>query len=201
MRPIDRHELLARVKTQIKRKRHSDFLRHRLAESVELSVTDALTGLHNRRYMEGHLRTLVAEAARTGRPLSMLVADIDHFKAVNDTYGHDAGDAVLKEFSVRIKRNTRGVDLACRLGGEEFVIIMPDTDIERAYQVGERLRAGIAAEEFGISDDQSIRVTASVGIGTLEGPDDTPETMFKRADNALYIAKRNGRNRVVADAA
>jgi len=201
MRPIDRHELLARAKTQIKRKRHSDFLRHRLAESVEMSVTDALTGLHNRRYMEGHLRTLVAEAARTGRPLSMLVADIDHFKAVNDTYGHDAGDAVLKEFSVRIKRNTRGVDLACRLGGEEFVIIMPDTDIERAYQVGERLRAGIAAEEFAISDDQSIRVTASVGIGTLEGPDDTPETMFKRADNALYIAKRNGRNRVVADAA
>jgi two-component system cell cycle response regulator len=201
MRPIDRHELLARAKTQIKRKRHSDFLRHRLTESVEMSVTDALTGLHNRRYMEGHLRTLVAEAARTGRPLSMLVADIDHFKAVNDTYGHDAGDAVLKEFSVRIKRNTRGVDLACRLGGEEFVIIMPDTDIERAYQVGERLRAGIAAEEFAISDDQSIRVTASVGIGTLEGPNDTPETMFKRADNALYMAKRNGRNRVVSDAA
>jgi two-component system cell cycle response regulator len=201
MRPIDRHELLARAKTQIKRKRHSDFLRHRLTESVELSVTDALTGLHNRRYMEGHLRTLVAEAARTGRPLSMLVADIDHFKAVNDTHGHDAGDAVLKEFAVRLKRNTRGVDLACRLGGEEFVIIMPDTDIERAYQVGERLRAGIAAEEFAISDDLSIRVTASVGIGTLENPDDTPETMFKRADNALYIAKRNGRNRVVADAA
>jgi two-component system, cell cycle response regulator len=201
MRPIDRHELLARVKTQIKRKRHSDFLRHRLAESVELAITDSLTGLHNRRYMEGHLKTLVSEAIRTGRSLSMLVADIDHFKNVNDTYGHDAGDTVLKEFSVRLRRNTRGVDLACRLGGEEFVIIMPDTDITHAYQVGERLRACVASDEFAIGDGRNIRVTASVGIGTLESPDDTPETMFKRADSALYIAKRRGRNRVVADAA
>jgi two-component system cell cycle response regulator len=201
MRPIDRHELLARVKTQIKRKRHSDFLRHRLAESVELSVTDSLTGLHNRRYMEGHLRTLVSESIRTGRSLSMLVADIDHFKAVNDSYGHDAGDAVLKEFAVRLKRNTRGVDLACRLGGEEFVIIMPDTDLERAYQIGERLRACVAADEFALDGGHSVRVTASVGIGTLETPQDTPESMFKRADNALYTAKRRGRNRVVSDAA
>ena len=201
MRPIDRHELLARVKTQIKRKRHSDFLRHRLAESVELAITDPLTNLHNRRYMEGHLKTLVAEAIRTGRSLSMLVADIDHFKHVNDTYGHDVGDLVLKEFSVRLKRNTRGIDLACRLGGEEFVIIMPDTDVARAYQVGERMRACVAADEFAIGNGQNIRVTASVGIGTLERPDDTPETMFKRADNALYTAKRRGRNRVVADAA
>ena len=78
----------------------------------------------------------------------MLVADIDHFKNVNDTYGHDVGDAVLKEFSVRLKRNTRGIDLACRLGGEEFVIIMPDTDVAHAYQVGERLRACVASDEF-----------------------------------------------------
>jgi two-component system cell cycle response regulator len=201
MRPIDRHELLARVKTQIKRKRHSDFLRHRLAETVELSITDSLTGLYNRRYMEGHLRTLVSEAARTGRNLSMLVADIDHFKHVNDTYGHDVGDTVLKEFSVRLRRNTRGIDLACRLGGEEFVIIMPDTDLTHAYQVGERLRACVASDEFQIGEGRNIRVTASVGIGTLETPDDTPEIMFKRADSALYVAKRRGRNRVVADAA
>ncbi|MBS0249561.1 MAG: PleD family two-component system response regulator [Proteobacteria bacterium] len=201
MRPIDRHELLARVKTQIKRKRHSDFLRHRLAESVELSITDSLTGLHNRRYMEGHLRTLVSEAVRTGRSLSMLVADIDHFKNVNDTYGHDVGDEVLREFSVRLRRNTRGIDLACRFGGEEFVIIMPDTDLTHAYQVGERLRACVASDEFRIGEGQNIRVTASVGIGTLETADDTPETMFKRADSALYAAKRRGRNRVVVDAA
>ena len=201
MRPIDRHELLARVKTQIKRKRHSDFLRRRLVESVELSLTDPLTGLHNRRYMEGHLRTLVAEALRAGRSLSLLIADIDHFKSVNDTWGHDVGDTVLREFAVRLKRNTRGIDLACRLGGEEFVIIMPDTELERAYQVGERMRACVAADDFQIAPERGIRVTASVGIGTLESLDDTPETIFKRADNALYTAKRMGRNRVVAHAA
>ncbi len=201
IRPIDKHELLARVRTQIKRKRHSDYLRNRLEETVEQAITDALTGLHNRRYMESHLETLVREALRSGRHLSMLVADIDYFKKVNDTYGHDAGDEVLREFAARLKRNTRGIDLACRLGGEEFVIIMPDTEIARAYQVGERLRATIAAEPFRISADVSIRVTTSVGIATLEHSDDTPQTVFKRADQALYAAKRSGRNRVNAAAA
>lgn len=197
MRPVDRHELLARVRTQIKRKRHSDYLRSRLEESVEAAVIDALTGLHNRRYMESHLRTLVSESLQNGRALSVLLADIDHFKSVNDTYGHDGGDAVLKEFSARFKRNTRGIDLACRLGGEEFLIIMPDTDMGRAYQVAERLRAHIAAETFQVNPEQRIRVTASVGIATLERAEDTPDILLKRADNALYAAKRNGRNRVV----
>ena len=201
MRPIDRNEMLARVRTQIRRKRYSDFLRTRLEESVEMAITDPLTGLHNRRYMESHLRTLVEEAATQGRPLSVLVADIDYFKKINDTYGHDAGDNVLREFAARFRRNTRGIDLACRLGGEEFVIIMPDTEIERALQVAERLRACIAAEPFHANSETLIKVTASVGIATLERRDDTPETIFKRADNALYAAKREGRNRVVADAA
>jgi two-component system cell cycle response regulator len=200
IRPIDKHELLARVKTQIKRKRHSDFLRNRIEETVEQAITDPLTGLHNRRYMESHMETLVREAVRSGRSLSMLVADIDFFKQVNDTYGHDAGDDVLREFAARLKRNTRGIDLACRLGGEEFVIIMPDTDIGRAYQVGERLRAGIAAEPFVLTPDLAIRVTTSVGISTLEHAGDTPQTVFKRADQALYAAKRTGRNRVNAAA-
>ncbi len=201
MRPIDRHEMLARIKTQIKRKRFSDYLRNRLEESVELAITDPLTGLHNRRYMESHLRTLVEESIRSGRPLSILVADIDHFKRVNDTHGHDGGDVVLKEFAARLKRNTRGIDLACRLGGEEFLIIMPETDLARAYQVGERTRAMVASEPFQLRPDLKIRVTASVGLATLESPDDTPETIFKRADLALYAAKRRGRNRVAADAA
>ena len=162
---------------------------------------DALTGLHNRRYMEGHLRTLVEEAASTGRPLSVMVADIDFFKKVNDTYGHDGGDNVLREFAARLKRNTRGIDLACRMGGEEFVVIMPETEMERAQQVAERLRAMIAAEPFKINTTTLASVTASVGVATLEGPEETPETIFKRADNALYAAKREGRNRVVAQAA
>ncbi len=201
MRPIDRHELLARVATQIKRKRYSEYLRMQLEQSVELSIIDGLTGLHNRRYMEGHLKTLVTESLQNGRALSILIADIDHFKKVNDTYGHDGGDAVLREFSARFRRNTRGIDLACRLGGEEFVIIMPDTELARAYQVAERMRACIEAEPFQVNPQTAIRVTASVGLATLERVDDTPETLYKRADNALYAAKRSGRNRVIADAA
>ena len=201
LRPIDRNEMQARIKTQIKRKRHADLLRAKLDQGMEMAITDALTGLHNRRYMEGHLSTLVTQSIQNGRSLSVLVADIDFFKSVNDTYGHDAGDAVLREFAARFRRNTRGIDLACRLGGEEFVIIMPDTDLARAMQVGERLRAYIAADTFTINAQTQLRVTASCGIATLERSDDTPETLFKRADNALYTAKRDGRNRVVADAA
>jgi two-component system, cell cycle response regulator len=201
LRPIDRHEMMARVKTQVKRKRHADLLKARLEESVEMAITDGLTGLHNRRYMEGHLKTLVTQSVQAGRALSLLVVDIDFFKSVNDTYGHDAGDQVLREFARRFRRNTRGIDLACRLGGEEFVIIMPDTDLARAIQVGERLRATIAADPFPIAGNKELRVTASVGISTLEYRDDTPESLFKRADRALYSAKREGRNRVVADAA
>lgn len=195
IRPVERHELLARVNTQIKRKRYSDFLRNRIEESVEQAVTDALTGLHNRRYMEGHLETLVRDAVRGGRQLSVLVADIDFFKHVNDTYGHNAGDMVLREFANRIRRNTRGIDLACRFGGEEFVIIMPDTESGRAFQIGERLRACIAANPFMI-DNTAVRVTTSVGLASLAGRDDTPLSLFKRADDALYSSKRSGRNTV-----
>jgi two-component system cell cycle response regulator len=201
VRPVDRHEIMARVRTQVKRKRHADLLKARLEESVEMAITDGLTGLHNRRYMEGHLKTLVNQAIQSGQSLSLLVADIDFFKSVNDTYGHDAGDNVLREFARRFRRNTRGIDLACRLGGEEFVIVMPDTDLARAIQVGERLRSTIAGDPFPVTGDKELRVTASVGISTLENRDDTPETLFKRADRALYSAKREGRNRVVADAA
>ncbi len=200
-RPVDRNELLARVRTQIKRKRHSDYLRDRLEESVELAMTDPLTGLHNRRYMETHLKALTEQAQTSGRPLSVLFADIDNFKSINDTYGHDAGDNVLREFAARFRRNTRNIDLACRVGGEEFIIVMPDTGMERAMQVGERLRAAIACEHFQANRDTRLEVTASVGIATLDGPFDSPEGLIKRADQALFIAKRGGRNRVVADAA
>ncbi|MEO1543200.1 MAG: PleD family two-component system response regulator [Pseudomonadota bacterium] len=200
-RPVEQHELLARVRTQIKRKRHTDYLRDRLEQTVELAMTDALTGLHNRHYMQSHLQKLVTDAIANERELSILIADIDHFKQVNDTYGHDVGDLVLKEFSQRLKQNTRGADLACRLGGEEFVLIMPDTPIQRAYQTGERLRALIAAEPFAIGNGAFIRVTTSVGLATLEMLDDTPDALIKRSDNGLYAAKRRGRNRVVSQAA
>ena len=193
--------IFARVRTQITRKRYSDFLRNRIEESVEMAITDGLTGLYNRRYMETHLATLVAHAQETGRPLSLLIADIDHFKRVNDTHGHDAGDTVLREFATRFRRNTRGIDMACRLGGEEFVIIMPETELRRAFQIGERLRAAIASETFRVNPETELRMTASVGVATLEFASDTSATLYKRADNALYAAKREGRNRVIADAA
>jgi len=201
VRPIDKNEMLARVRTQIKRKRYSDRLRSKLEESVEMALTDSLTGLYNRRYMEGHLNTLVEEAVQRGKPLSVLVCDIDYFKAVNDTHGHDAGDSVLKQFAARLKRNVRGIDLACRFGGEEFIVVMPDTDLSKAYLVAERLRQCISGQGFALPEGQPLEVTASMGVSALEGIDDTPDALIKRADQALYSAKKDGRNRVVADAA
>src|SRR6476659_5501723 len=202
VRPIDPNELLARVRTQLKRKRYLDHLRVRLEESVEMAILDPLTGLHNRRYMASHLATLFDDASRRGKPLSVLLIDIDHFKAVNDSHGHDAGDAVLREFATRIRRDTRGIDLACRLGGEEFVVVMPDCDLAMANQVGERLRQCIKAAPFEVGGKVGLlQVTASVGVAALEFDDGAPELMLKRADQALYCAKRDGRNRVVADAA
>ena len=176
-------------------------MRGRIEESLELAVIDALTGLHNRRYMEVHLKSLTDAAKTSGRPLSVVVVDVDKFKAINDTHGHDAGDNVLREVARRLQRNTRGIDLACRLGGEEFVIVMPDTGMERARQVGERVRECIAGEPFQADQGVEVAVTASVGVATLSGELDSFAGMFKRADRALYAAKRGGRNRVVADAA
>jgi two-component system cell cycle response regulator len=202
LRPIDRNELLARVRTQIRKKRYTERLRDSVQMSIEAAITDALTGLHNRRYMETHLGSLVQRAAARGKPLTILVLDIDFFKSVNDTYGHDAGDDVLREFAVRLRKSIRGIDLACRMGGEEFVVVMPDTDMAVATMVAERLRRRIAAEPFTIEQGgRRVEVTISIGLAVLGGDDDHPAGMLKRADQALYRAKRDGRNRVVADAA
>ena len=202
MRPIDKNELLARARTQIRKKRYTDRLRDSVQTSIEAAITDGLTGLYNRRYMETHLGTLVEQAAQRGKPLTTLVLDIDYFKSVNDTHGHDAGDDVLREFALRIRKSIRNIDLACRLGGEEFVIVMPDTDMTVAAAVAERVRRRIAGEPFPIQQGTKlINVTLSIGIATLSNPDDTAATILKRADLALYRAKRDGRNRVVADAA
>jgi two-component system cell cycle response regulator len=158
--------------------------------------------LFNRRYMENHLATLIEQANARGKPLSALMLDIDYFKSINDTYGHDAGDDVLRDFALRIKRSIRGIDLACRTGGEEFVVVMPETDMAVAAMVAERLRRRIAAEPFPINQgQQSIPVTLSIGIAALRGRDDDATNLLKRADKALYRAKRDGRNRVVPDAA
>jgi two-component system cell cycle response regulator len=202
MRPIDRNEMLARVKTQVRRKRFSDRLRDNVQLTMEMAITDGLTGLHNRRYLERHLATLVSQAAARGKPLSLLVLDIDHFKDVNDSHGHAAGDDVLREFSRRVRKAVRGIDLACRLGGEEFVVAMPDTDAALALLVGERIRQKIAGEAFQSGDGgPRLTVTVSIGVASLVNSGDTPQALLKRADDALYRAKRDGRNRVAAAAA
>src|ERR1700722_3922230 len=202
IRPIDKNELLARVRTQIRKKRYTERLRDNMQMSIEAAITDALTGLHNRRYMESHLGTLVEQAQARGKPLTVLVLDIDFFKAVNDTHGHDAGDDVLREFAVRLKKSIRGIDLACRHGGEEFVVVMPDTDMAVATMVAERLRRRIAADPFPIAQGQrKVEVTISIGLAALAGPDDAAASVLKRADQALYRAKREGGNRWVADGA
>jgi two-component system, cell cycle response regulator len=202
LRPIDRNEMLARVRTQVRKRRYTERLRDSFQMSIEMAITDALTGLSNRRYMESHLATLIEQAAARGKSLAALVLDIDYFKAINDTHGHDAGDDVLRDFALRIKRSIRGIDLACRYGGEEFVIIMPETDMAVAAMVAERLRRRIAADPFAIAQgSRHIPVTISIGIAGLRGKDDNAASLLKRADEALYRAKRDGRNRVVPEAA
>ncbi len=202
MRPVDRNELTARVRTQLKRKRYQDVLRQNLQLSLEMAITDPLTNLYNRRYMESHLGTLVQRASDRGKPISLLIVDIDFFKSVNDTHGHDVGDDVLREFGERLARSVRGIDLACRYGGEEFVVVMPDTDVAFAYNVAERLRQEIANEPFKVNCDvQTLDITASIGVTSLLGPTDSVDRFLKRADQALYRAKREGRNRVVSEAA
>ena len=202
IRPIDKNELLARVRSQVRKLRYTERLRDNVQMSIEMAITDALTGLFNRRYMESHLGTLIEQATARRKPLSALIIDIDFFKAINDTHGHDAGDDVLRDFALRIKRSIRGIDLACRYGGEEFVIVMPETDVAVAAMVAERLRRRIASEPFPIQQGASaIPVTISIGIAALRGDDDTAAALLKRADQALYRAKRDGRNRVVPDAA
>jgi two-component system cell cycle response regulator len=201
-RPIDKNELIARVRTNLRKKLYADRLRHNVQLSLEMAITDQLTGLHNRRYMSRHLDNLVAGAQKTGKPLAFLIMDIDHFKSVNDSHGHDIGDEVLREFATRISANVRGIDLACRFGGEEFVVVMPDTDMDFASAVAERLRKSVETNPFVISRAPGkLNVTISIGIAASLGEGDTAEALLHRADQALYRAKREGRNRVILAAA
>jgi two-component system cell cycle response regulator len=202
MRPIDKNELLARARTQIRRRRYTVHLRDNMQSSIEMAVTDGLTGLHNRRYMESHLATLAEQASLRGKSLALMMLDIDYFKSINDSYGHDAGDDVLREFALRIRKTIRGIDLACRYGGEEFVVVMPETDLNVAGMVAERLRRAIAGEPFSVhKGTKRIKVTISIGLSTLERKGEPVSDVLKRADVALYRAKHDGRNRVVAEAA
>jgi two-component system, cell cycle response regulator len=202
IRPVDKQELLARANTQVRRARYAEQLRLSVQASIEMAATDALTGLFNRRYMETHLAHMVDHAVNRGKPLAVLAIDVDFFKAVNDTHGHEAGDKVLQELAGRIRENVRGVDLACRVGGEEFTVILPSTDHAVAQIIAERIRNAVGQRPFNAGANlNNLKVTASVGIATLEGLQDRVEDLLRRSDQALYKAKREGRNRVIYAAA
>ena len=201
-RPIDPQELAARARTQIRRKRYTDYLRNNLDQSLELAVTDQLTGLHNRRYMTGQLDSLVKRATMGGEPVSALLIDIDFFKKINDTFGHDIGDEVLREFALRLASNVRAIDLPCRFGGEEFVVIMPETSLADALRIAERIRMHVSGSPFKVAHgEELLTVTISVGVSATSGAGDTPAALLKRADEGVYQAKASGRNAVVGKAA
>jgi two-component system cell cycle response regulator len=195
VRPIDRNEFIARLRAQVRRKRYQDRLRLHYQQSMEMAVTDSLTGLYNRRYMASHLATLLAQSA-SQHGISVAIIDLDHFKLVNDTHGHPAGDDVLREVGNRIVRNIRGIDMACRYGGEEFVVLMPDTDLESSEVVANRLLNAIGGKPVGTRSAGELTVTCSIGCtSSLES--DSADSLLKRADDALYEAKHGGRNRIV----
>ncbi|MCJ8322277.1 MAG: PleD family two-component system response regulator [Rhizobiales bacterium] len=195
--PVDSHELYARCLLSLKRKWYADQLRNNLELSMEMVVRDALTGMFNRRYIDSNLKKIFIDAKNNNKPLSLLLLDIDRFKRVNDNYGHDIGDEILIEFASRIRAGVRGIDIAARLGGEEFVVILPDTDLETAINIAERLRVIICDELFvNLPNCEDLTISMSVGISTLNNRDNKPENLLKRADLALYKAKEGGRNRV-----
>ena len=197
VRPVDKMEFLARVKTQLKRKRFADKLWENFHLSMQLATTDAVTGLYNRHYLTSHMDTRMQAAQQQGKDLSVLMMDIDHFKLVNDTYGHAVGDLVLKEFATRIGRNIRGVDLAARYGGEEFVVMMPETPTDWATMIGDRLREEVADNAFDFElKEGPISITVSIGVATSR-PGQTPAQLLEAADRALYEAKAAGRNKVI----
>ncbi len=200
-RPIDRNELLARVRTNIRQKRYADRLHQSVQESIEMAHYDPLTGLNNRRSLERRLPAMIESARSRGAALTMMVLDIDHFKRVNDTYGHDVGDFVLKGFGAQLQETVRGGDLVCRLGGEEFVIVMPGVGLSEAARIAERARRTTESRDFILDGAAgSVSITVSIGLAEWRKPWDSAE-LYRRADRALYLSKSAGRNRVTQDAA
>ena len=152
--------------------------------------------------MAGHLKALVERSGQGGEPVSLLAIDIDHFKKINDGYGHDVGDEVLCEFAVRLASNVRAIDIPVRHGGEEFLVVMPDTRIEDAHRIAERIRLHVAGSPFRVAGGaESLDVTISIGVATSLAGETKVDGLLKRADAAMYEAKRSGRNRVIAKAA
>lgn len=197
-------ELALRVQAQVKRKQEADLLSNALEDGMRLAATDSLTGLYNRRYAMTHAARILAEASAAKRPIAVMIGDLDHFKRVNDTYGHAAGDAVLVDIANRLGANLRGPDVLARIGGEEFLIVISETDADRAARVAERICEMIAERPVVLDGGRkSVAVTMSIGVATTD-PTQTAERLedvFDRADRALYAAKSAGRNQITVSAA
>lgn len=172
------------------------------ARQLRSGFTDVLTGWHNRRYLQVRLTEELARSRRDRETLVCLMLDLDHFKQINDTYGHAAGDDVLRELSHRIESQVRASDVAARYGGEEFVLLLPHTDVESGARLAERIRLAVRENPVAFGEGQGVTVTSSIGIASVTpGPDDTDlkilgESLLARADVALYRAKSSGRDRV-----
>lgn len=195
LRPLDRNELLARIRTQVRRRRFQDKLRSTYEVSLSMALTDSLTGLHNRRYLETHLEKLIEKNTVSRKALAVMLLDIDHFKKVNDTHGHGVGDEILKQFAARLKGNLRSFDLVARYGGEEFVIILPDVSEERAHMVANRVRRSVAETSFPCDvPDGQLSITTSIGGIIIRSKKHPVDSVLERADKCLYQAKEMGRN-------
>jgi two-component system, cell cycle response regulator len=193
-KPFEPAELLARVHAAHRVKSLQDQLRQRNAELDLISRTDPLTGMPNRRHLQEHLVSMGSVARRHGQHVGALMIDIDRFKSVNDTYGHDGGDRVLRAVAALVTATCRAEDLAGRWGGEEFLVVAPLTDTAGVAALGERIRQAAAAQPVTVDADRVAAVTVSIGAASTDGDMDA---LVRAADAALYAAKEGGRNRVV----
>jgi two-component system cell cycle response regulator len=194
-KPFEPVELLARVGSAIHVKKLQDELQRHNAELDRVSRTDALTGLYNRRHLDEELALRNQDSLRHQEPMCLLLLDIDHFKDINDTYGHPAGDLVLQAFADRLNLGLRTGDIAGRWGGEEFLVILPRTDLAGAVEVAERIRSATAAAPVTAAGQYiSVRVSGGCALG----PADSADSVIDLADQCLYQAKHAGRNRIVA---
>jgi two-component system cell cycle response regulator len=202
LRPFDTHELFARTRTQLRHKQNYDRLRNGFEQNIMLALVDPLTGAFNRRYLDAHMPRYLRRAGEIRKALAVQIIDIDHFKKVNDTYGHASGDIVLREVARRIANGVRPSDFFVRMGGEEFAVVMPETGLGNAQKIAERLRASVAATPIQLPENRDgLTVTISTGLAaTRPDVEGEPNKVFERADAALYKAKQTGRNRVEADA-
>jgi len=199
-KPFHAAELLARLDLHVRLRRLQAELREKNATLARLSTTDPVTGLRNRRYVTEFLSLEVLRAVRYHTPLAVLLLDLDHFKRVNDTHGHRVGDSVLQVVADTLRASLRATDIAGRYGGEEFLVVLPQTDLAGAGVLAERVRVAIEETAIDLGGAEPLSVTVSVGVAALDESGRSAEQLVERADAALYSAKDAGRN-CVSDAA